>query len=442
MRRLLTIIALLLFAGRLAAAEKQIFVSSAEELRALGNIKAGSEVVWRNGDYADVVITINALGTAKKPVIVRAESDGGVRFTGLSRLRIKGKYIVVKGFWWQNPTIEKGAVVSFDKHSSYSRLVECAITGFDCEMRPNCNVKWVSIWGYRNRVERCSLLDKRDLGQNLIVRIEKGDRAPEATISQCLFTRPHSMLNEKGNRINGQCCVRIGTSNVSLQSAKCVVESCYFEHCNGEGEIISNKSCDNIYRNNLFVECEGALTLRHGNNAQVLNNIFLGNGAKLSGGVRIIGEGHLVNGNYFSGLRGKTYCAIHLMQGQEESPLWGYMQVKRATISDNIFVDNRCCISVGGDKYKICTLPVVETTIENNTITACEDDFSIVYRGANHDIRWRNNTIYGGQQVGISLPETKLLPKLPNIERKVQQIRDKVGAEFIKCNAESYRQAR
>ncbi|MBR0338567.1 MAG: hypothetical protein IIX40_00065, partial [Alistipes sp.] len=245
MRRLLTIIALLLFAGRLAAAEKRIFVSSAEELRALGNIKAGSDVVWRNGDYADEVITINASGTAKKPVIFRAESDGGVRFTGLSRLRIKGKYVIVKGFLWQNPTIEKGVVVSFDKHSSYSRLVECAITGFDAPMRPQCNVKWVSVWGYRNRVERCSLLDKRDLGQNLIVRIEKGDRAPEATISQCLFTRPHSMLNEKGNRINGQCCVRIGTSNVSLQSAKCVVESCYFEHCNGEGEIISNKSCDN-----------------------------------------------------------------------------------------------------------------------------------------------------------------------------------------------------
>lgn len=434
MRRILSILTLLFFASNLVAAERTITISSAEELRALGNIKAGSEVVWRNGDYADVVITINASGTAKKPVIFRAECDGGVRFTGLSRLRIKGKYVIVKGFWWQNPTIEKGVVVSFDKHSSYSRLVECAITGFDCEMRPNCNVKWVSIWGYRNRVERCSLLDKRDLGQNLIVRIEKGDRAPEATISQCLFTRPHSLLNEKGNRINGQCSLRIGTSNVSLQSAECVVESCYFEHCNGEGEIISNKSCDNIYRNNLFVECEGALTLRHGNNTQVLNNYFLGNGAKLSGGVRIIGEGHLVKGNYFSGLRGKTYCAIHLMQGQEESPLWGYMQVKRATISDNIFVDNHCCISVGGDKYKICTLPVIETTIENNTITACEDDYSIVYRGANHNIRWRNNTICGGRQVGVSLPEKRSLPKQPNIDRAVRQIRDNAGVKFVNCN--------
>ena len=276
MKRLSAILALVMCAVNLAAAERTITISSAEELRALGTIKAGSEVVWRNGDYADEVITINASGTAKKPVIFRAESDGGVHFTGLSRLRIKGKYVIVKGFWWQNPTIEKGVVVSFDKHSSYSRLVECAITGFDCEMRPNCNVKWVSIWGYRNCVERCSFLDKRDLGQNLIVRMEKGESAPEAVIRYCHFSRPQRMLNERGNRINGQCCIRIGTSNVAQQQGSCVVEGCYFEHCNGEGEIISGKSCGNIFRNNLFLECRGSLTLRHGNNSQVLNNYFIG----------------------------------------------------------------------------------------------------------------------------------------------------------------------
>jgi poly(beta-D-mannuronate) lyase len=390
--------------------------------------------VWRNGDYADEVITINASGTEKNPVVVRAESNGGVRFSGLSRLRIKGQYVVVKGFWWQNPTLEKGVVVSFDKDCSYSLLEECAITGFDTELRPQCNVKWVSVWGYRNCVERCSLLDKRDIGQNLIVRLEKGERAPKAIIRNCHFSRPRSLLNEKGNRINGQCCIRIGTSNVTQQQAECVVENCYFDRCNGEGEIISNKSCGNIYRNNLFVECEGALTLRHGNNAQVLKNIFLGNGAKLSGGVRITGEGHLVKGNYFSGLTSRTYCAIHLMQGQEEPPLWGYMQVKRATICDNTFVDNYCCISVGGDRNKTCTLPVVETTIENNTITACSDCFSIVYSGANHDISWKGNTICGGSQKGISLPQTPSLPKLPNIERTARQIRDNAGVKFINCN--------
>ena len=433
MKRLLTIIALLLVGARFAAAET-IYVSSAEELRALGKIKAGSEVVWRNGDYADEVITITASGTSKQPVIFRAETAGNVRFTGLSRLRIKGRYVVVKGFWWQNPTIEKGVVVAFDKSSSYSQLEECAITGFETLMRPQCNVKWVSVWGYRNRVERCSLLDKRDLGQNLIIRLDEGESAPEAVISECHFTRPHSMLNEKGNRINGQCCLRIGTSKVSLQSAKSVVEGCYFEQCNGEGEIISNKSCDNIFRGNLFVECEGALTLRHGNNAKVVDNYFLGNGAKLSGGVRIIGEGHFVKGNYFCGLRGKGYCAIHLMQGQEASPLWGYMQVKRATIVDNTFVDNYCSISVGGDRNKLCTLPVAETTIANNTIIADENTYSVIYRGANHEVKWSNNTICGGRQVGISLSESKSLPKVPNIERKVEQIRDKVGAKFIKCN--------
>ncbi len=433
-RRLLTIITLLLFAGRLAAAEK-IFVSSAEELRSLGNIKAGSEVVWRNGDYADVVITINALGTAKKPVIFRAECDGGVRFTGLSRLRIKGKYVIVKGFWWQNPTIEKGVVVSFDKHSSYSRLVECAITGFDCEMRPNCNVKWVSIWGYRNRVEQCSFLDKRDLGQNLIVRIDKGDRPPKAVIRNCHFSRPRSLLNEKGNRINGQCCIRIGTSNVAQQQAECVVERCHFEQCNGEGEVISSKSCGNTFRNNLFYECRGSLTLRHGNNSQVLDNLFIGNGRPLTAGIRVVGEGHVIKGNYLQGLRKGSsrsrHCAIHLLQGQENAPAGGYQQVKNVVVSENIIVDCRYGITANSQRNG-CNLPVLGSVVERNIIIADDESCSVASEDAPHEIEWRNNTIFGGGQLGLSLGEVDKKPKLSNVKSSINAIRKGAGAEFVK----------
>lgn len=429
-RRLLTIITLLLFAGRLAAAEK-MFVSSAEELRSLGNIKAGSEVVWRNGDYADVVVTINASGTAKKPVIFRAESEGGVRFTGLSRLRIKGKYVIVKGFWWQNPTIEKGVVVSFDKHSSYSRLVECAITGFDCEMRLNCNVKWVSIWGYKNRVEQCSFLDKRDLGQNLIVRIDKGDRPPKAIIRNCHFSRPRSLLNEKGHRINGQCCIRIGTSNVAQQQAECVVERCYFEQCNGEGEVVSSKSCGNTFRNNLFYECRGSLTLRHGNNSQVVANYFIGNGEPLSAGVRIVGEGHTVARNHFEGLQIGAYGSIHMIMGHANASAGGYQQVKEVTIDGNTIVNCRYGISANNARRKECVMPVVDTRVEGNTIVAEDGCCTISCEDADHQIDWAKNTIYGGVQRGISIVESKKKPNIPNIELALRAIRTNAGVSFM-----------
>ena len=401
----------------------------------MGNIKAGTEVVWHNGDYADEVINITAYGSAKQPVVFRAETAGGVRFTGLSCLRIKGKYVVVKGFWWQNPAIEKGVVVAFDKNSSHSCLVECAITGFDTPMRPQCNVKWISVWGYRNRVERCSFIDKRDLGQILIVRLAKDEKSPQHIVRNCYFTRPKSLLNEKGGRINGQCCIRFGTSDVAQQQAECMVENCYFEQCNGEGEIISSKSCGNIFRNNLFYECQGSLTLRHGNNSQVLDNLFIGNERPLTAGIRVVGEGHVIKGNYLQGLRKGSsrsrHCAIHLLQGQENAPAGGYQQVKNVEISENIIVDCRYGITANCQR-KGCDLPVIGSVVERNIIVADDESCSVASEDAPHEIEWRNNTIFGGGQLGLSLGEVDKKPKLSNVKSSINAIRKGAGAEFVK----------
>ena len=434
MRRFLTIIALLLFAGRFATAEP-IYISSAEELRALGNIKAGTEVVWHNGDYADEVINITAYGSAKRPVVFRAETAGGVRFTGKSLLRIKGSNIVVRGFVWDNPTLEKGVVVSFDRASSHSLLEECVIKGDRSEMRPANNIKWVSVWGYRNRVERCSFIDKRDLGQILIVRLAKDEKSPQHIVRNCYFTRPKSLLNEKGGRINGQCCIRFGTSDVAQQQAECMVENCYFEQCNGEGEIISSKSCGNIFRNNLFYECQGSLTLRHGNNSQVLDNLFIGNERPLTAGIRVVGEGHVIKGNYLQGLRKGSsrsrHCAIHLLQGQENAPAGGYQQVKNVEISENIIVDCRYGITANCQR-KGCDLPVIGSVVERNIIVADDESCSVASEDAPHEIEWRNNTIFGGGQLGLSLGEVDKKPKLSNVKSSINAIRKGAGAGFIK----------
>ena len=103
----------------------------------------------------------------------------------------------------------------------------------------------------------------------------------------------------------------------------------YFEHCNGETEIISNKSGENIFQYNTFFESEGTLTLRHGNRATVRGNFFFGNDKPNTGGVRIIGEDHKVYNNYFDGLRGTgNRSTITLMNGVSDSPLNRYFQVK------------------------------------------------------------------------------------------------------------------
>ena len=439
MRRLaLTLVALLfslLSESSMLYAKESIVISSARELSKLSTVSAGTEIVWRNGEYANELLVIAASGREKKPIILRAESDGGVRFTGNSTLRIKGSHIVVRGFVWDNPTIEKGVVVAFDRTSSHSLLEECVVRGDKSEMCPQNNIKWVSIWGKQNRVERCSFFDKRDLGQILIVRLAEGEKAPQHIVRNCYFTRPHSLLNEKGGRINGQCCIRFGTSDVAQQQAECVVENCYFEQCNGEGEIISSKSCGNIFRNNLFYECQGSLTLRHGNNSQVLDNYFVGNGQPLTAGIRVVGEGHTIRGNYLQGLRNgsskRHHCAIHLLQGQENALVGGYQQVKNVVISENLIVDCRYGITANCQRNG-ADLPVIGSVVERNIIVADDESCSVASEDAPHEIVWRDNMIFGGEQLGLSLGEVDKRPKLPDVKSSINAIRKGAGAEFVK----------
>ena len=54
------------------------------------------------------------------------------------------------------------------------------------------------------------------------------------------------------------------------------VSNNYFEACNGEVEIISDKTNYNSFTHNVFYKCEGSLVLRHSNYATVDGNIFIG----------------------------------------------------------------------------------------------------------------------------------------------------------------------
>ena len=74
----------------------------------------------------------------------------------------------------------------------------------------------------------------------------------------------------------------------------------------GEIEIISIKSGKNIVRGNTFVNNEGLVTLRHGTQSIIENNIFLLEGKKNGGGVRVYDKGHTIRNNYFSGIRSSS----------------------------------------------------------------------------------------------------------------------------------------
>ncbi|MDE5691214.1 MAG: hypothetical protein K2I13_03220, partial [Alistipes sp.] len=159
------------------------YVSSAAELKALGTLAAGDVVVWRDGVYDAQTVTLNGAGTADNPVVLRAETPGGVRFTGTSRLAVGGQYVEASGFWWENPEPVQGkAVVTLAKGSTGCVLRDCAITGDATAEDATTDTKWVSLYGTRNTVSDCTFRDKRNIGCLLVVWLETGI-VPEHTVA-------------------------------------------------------------------------------------------------------------------------------------------------------------------------------------------------------------------------------------------------------------------
>jgi poly(beta-D-mannuronate) lyase len=316
------------------------YASSPTEANKLcGEAKAGDKVIMRNGVYADAVISFdNKNGTDGKPVLFVAETPGKVFFEGNSRLSFSGSYVVVEGFTWQNGGKDLGTRSVIEIKGDHSVLRNCAVIDYNNSILASDN-KWVSLYGIYNTVTNCLLKNKRNLGATLTVWLNNGEAAHH-TISNNYFL----------NRINGPDAdnglesIRIGDSKTSFTDAHCVVAFNRFENCDGEIEIISNKSCHNSYFHNTFYNSNGGLTLRHGNNCFVDGNFFDGGSKEKSYGVRIIGEGHRVTNNYFYNLKGAAKepfrAPLTIVNGLENTPINGYFQVKRAVVAGNVFVNN------------------------------------------------------------------------------------------------------
>ena len=334
-------------------------------------IKPGDIVVIRSGTYRDLPVKIDIDATAERPVLIRAEKPGSVVLTGMSSLSIGGSDITVSGLYFKDCDVAAGDAVfnfrtSAKKHAVRSRLDDCIFSGSGLAENKDKDIKWVSVYGHDNEVTRCSFIDKKILGSLLVVWIDP-QVIPNHRIRGNYFTHPFS-LQKHGSAINGQEMIRIGTSAVSMSEGRCEICDNYFFRCNGEVEIISNKSCANTYRNNVFDSCEGTLTLRHGNDCTGDGNYFFGRGAPNTGGVRIIGERHRVFNNYFEGLAGNSQrSAISLVRGVENSELFEYFQVKDAQVAFNTIVNCKSGITANiGNSAS--TMPVTDSRVTGNLI--------------------------------------------------------------------------
>lgn len=371
-----TAAALLLVAGH-ANYAAEIKVANPDELNAaMGKVKPGDRIIMANGTWKDTAIVFTANGTVKDSIFLEAETPGKVALTGKSSIEIGGKYLVVNGLWFKDGSSDKKYVVSFSAKKTVatnSRFTNCAITDYNPATKSESN-HWVELWGKNNRVDHCTLSGKTNEGCTLVVWL-KGDENIENN-----HRIDHNYFGERpplGS--NGGETIRIGTSHNSMYQSNTVVEYNTFEKCNGEVEVISNKSCNNVFRYNLFLESQGSMVMRHGNNCLVENNVFLGNNQPYTGGVRIINEGHVVKNNYFSGLTGADFRgSLVMMNGVPNSPLNRYNQVKDAKVLNNIFYNcSPFQLCAGSDAER--SLPPVNSAIEGNIVYSDKAEIVTVF---------------------------------------------------------------
>ena len=409
--------------GPLAAAERA--VADADGLAAAAKAaRPGDVIVMRDGVWRDADLVFEAHGTEGGPITLRAETPGKVVLAGRSRLRIAGEHLVVDGLWFKGDgpgggTASDADVIEFrrdsKRHARRCRLTNCAVTDFN-PPDGRTETKWVSLYGADNRVDHCRFAGKANAGATLVVWVAGG---PNRHLVDRNDFGPRPRLGRNGGET-----IRVGTSDVQAIDSRTVVERNLFRECDGEIEIVSNKSCGNVYRSNTFLDCAGALTLRHGDRCVVEGNVFLGHGKKNTGGVRVVGEDHRVVNNYFAGLAGgEGRSALTLMNGLPDSPPSGYARVKRATVAFNTFVDCRSPLLIGyaGDEPTGPVLPPEGCLIADNVVVGTEGPF-VRIETEPADLRWAGNLFHGARTglpptPGVAVIDPQLRPAADGLLR-------------------------
>ena len=310
--------------------------NKSELISAIAKLKHGTTLELAAGKWDSVEINITAKGTAEAPIEIRGSADGKTILTGRSWVGMGGQYITLQDLYFLEvePPESKSAIVEFrdsnKRAGKNNRISDCVFE--------SCNPKnldrrymWVRLYGLENRVDHNLFANQRHSGVTVQVRMEQSD-------ARHRIDHNHFIDRVEGNG-NGFEIIQIGQSADSLKQGNCLIDSNLFERCDGETEIISNKTCSNIYRANLFIESAGTLTLRHGDNCIVEGNVFIGKGKESSGGIRVIGSGHEIRDNYFEGIYGQTGGVIVLYAGIPDSPLNGYFAADNSLIDNNILIN-------------------------------------------------------------------------------------------------------
>ncbi len=399
----------------------QTFYTDAEDLADAVNASTnGGTFIVVDGTYNDFEASFEVVATESNPIIIKAETVGGVLLTGESHFVIKkSAFITLEGFVFDGQGEDTLVKLEGSNNIRISRNV--------FELETTESIKWVFVGGvwndntypfqypsHHNRIDHNVFQNKETPGHYITIDGSFEDTGSEEIYYQSQYDRiDHNHFKNNGPRaVNEQESIRIGWSEMSLSSGYTTVEHNLFEDCDGDPEIVSVKSCDNIVKHNTFSASYGTLSLRHGNRNRVEGNYFFGNGKEIgtspagaslyTGGIRIYGTDHVIINNYMEGLNGTRWDApITLTLGDaidgQSSNLSKHFRAERVTIAYNTLVNNSHGIEIGFDNSDNYNKDLEDITIANNLITASENGLVEIVDTANDqgdEITWSSNLMY------------------------------------------------
>ena len=424
----------------------------------------GDVIILKNGIYdTDERMRFLGSGTAEKPVTFRAETPGGVIFTGGPRLTIggetdnsgekiaTGEYLIVDGLHWKGGYGASNFIEfrNGDNYAHHSTIQNCAIDGLgidpddlaeDLADEQITKHRWIVLYGTYNTVINCSFMNKVSagaivLGEYSYNAFPDGDDGVNNSCAEV----GHKVMNNYfynfgkiedlyGTKADGSALsnagdsetIRMGTSSYQMVNSNAIISNNYFVQSDGENEIITNKSKGNSYTNNTFRRCRGSLVLRHGSYATVEGNYFLGEDVDGTGGIRITDSNHKITNNYIQDCitvinQAKWNNGITFIGGSANADVDctsddvsnGYQKTENITVTNNSIVNTNAPLFYNEDKGStdptgnVFNNLIYFTNADSNLTDVISGDSETAYANMGTALTYQGN-VFTGTTLGVT----------------------------------------
>lgn len=372
----------------LPPALRTVTVDSVTQLRsALSNAKPGDLITLRNKTWQFTsAIDIPRSGTADNPIVISAETTGGVTITGSAGFDLSNvSHVVIRGF---NFRYTAGRIGLDCDDCGYVR-----ITRNRFELAGTVYSHWLRLTGasHHNRIDRNVFINKKTMGNMVNI-----DGTSTAVASRNVIELNHFANHSYADYNNGEC-IRVGFSGLKYSKGYNVIRRNLFERCNGDPEVISNKASNTTIQYNTFRDNNGALVFRHGHTSEAIGNFFFNN----NGGIRVYGDDHRIVNNYFEGNRGTGARSTIVIGGgnalDDSATSTGNDASERVLVAFNTLVNNAGHIVIGASSSE--QYGARDCTIANNLIVGNSGSFARRIR-AHSGFRWAGNMVSGSASIG------------------------------------------